>query len=509
MDPKQEMRYRFSDRRSATMAKSTPNIIYILADDMGYGDMGCNNPESKIPTPNLDLLAEEGMRFTDAHAPSSVCTPSRYALLTGRYAWRTSLKNSVLWPYDPPLIEPGRLTAAEMLRRQGYRTACIGKWHLGWEWATLDGKPAHEGTAAGRLDREIREERERHIDFSMPMGGGPVDCGFDTYFGVDVPNFPPYTWFEQDRLASEPTVPKPDEMFGWPGIMKPGWTLEEMIPAFVRRVVNYIESSGPDPFFLYFPLTSPHTPIVPNTPFIGRSGSGLYGDFVCEVDWVVGQVMAALERSGIADDTLLIFTSDNGPECAPAADGGSYEHARTHDHYSMGDLRGVKRDTWEGGHRVPFLAKWPGVTPPGAVCDQLTILGDFMATCAELTGVDLKADEGEDSVSMLPLLQGDTGEPVRDFAIHHSCHGKFAIRKGSWVFLDSPNGDDNREPDWFKEERGYTAHDFPGELFNLDGDISERVNRYGDHPELVREMSQMLERVKSEDIEERPSPAVG
>ena len=499
----------FHDHHNLTMPNSTPNIIYILADDMGYGDMGCNNPDSKIPTPHLDMLAGEGMRFTDAHAPSSVCTPSRYALLTGRYCWRTPLKNSVLWPYDPPLIEPGRLTVAEMLRGQGYRTACIGKWHLGWEWATTDGQLAHEGTAVGRLDRELREERERHVDFGMPMRGGPVDCGFDTYFGVDVPNFPPYTWFEQDRLAGEPSVPKPDGMFGWPGAAKPGWSLEEMIPAFVRRVVNYIQTSGPEPFFLYFPLTSPHTPIVPNTPFIGRSGSGLYGDFVCEVDWVVGQIMAALERRGIAEDTLLIFTSDNGPECAPAADGGSYEHARIHGHYSMGNLRGVKRDVWEGGHRVPFLARWPGVVPAGSVCDQLTTLGDFMATCAELTDVDLREDEGEDSVSMLPLLQGDTDAPVRDFAVHHSCHGTFAIRRDNWVYIDAPDGDDNREPDWFKKERGYTAHDFPGELFDLDKDISERVNRYGDHPELVREMSQMLERVKAEEIGERPSPEVG
>ena len=222
-----------------------------------------------------------------------------------------------------------------------------------------------------------------------------------------------------------------------------------------------------------------------NAPFIGRSGSGLYGDFVCEVDWVVGQIMAALERRGIADDTLLIFTSDNGPECAPAADGGSYEHARLHGHYSMGNLRGVKRDVWEGGHRVPFLARWPGVVPAGSVCDQLTTLGDFMATCAELTDVDLREDEGEDSVSMLPLLEGDTDAPVRDFAVHHSCHGTFAIRRGDWVYIDAPDGDDNREPDWFKVERGYTAHDFPGELFNLDVDISERVNRYGDHPDLV------------------------
>ncbi len=492
--------------RGATVTR--PNIIYILADDMGYGDLGCNNPESRIPTPNLDRLAAEGIRFTDAHAPSSVCTPSRYALLTGRYAWRTALTESVLWPYDPPLIEPDRLTVAEMLRRQGYRTACIGKWHLGWTWATRDGRAAHDGTGLGRLDRQRRLDRERQVDYGQPMRGGPVDRGFDTYFGVDVPNFPPYTWFEQDRLAAEPTVPKPDDMFGWPGLMKPGWKHEEMIPEFVRRAVDYIESSGPEPFFLYFPLTSPHTPIVPNAPFVGRSGCGLYGDFVCEVDWVVGQVMAALERRGIAADTLMVFTSDNGPECGSAADGGTYEHARIHGHYSMANLRGVKRDTWEGGHRVPFLARWPTVAPAGTVCSQLAILGDLMATCAELTGVSLNEDQGEDSVSILPLLRGEHDRPVREFAIHHSCHGKFAIRKGKWVLIDSPDGDDNAEPDWFKEVRGYTAHDLPGELFDLEEDISERVNRYGDCPEIVREMTCMLERAKSEDIADRPSPAV-
>ena len=372
-----------------------PNIIYILADDMGYGDMGCNNPDSKIPTPNLDRLAAQGMRFTDTHAPSSVCTPSRYALLTGRYCWRTPLKRGVLWPFDPPLIEPDRLTVAGMLRQVGYRTACIGKWHLGWEWATHDGKSANRGTAIGSRDLEQRQALEQNVDYGKPMRGGTIDCGFEEYFGVDVPNFPPYAWFDQDRLTEAPSVEKPNEMFGAPGRMVPGWKLEEMIPELVRRVVDYIESSGSDPFFLYFPLTSPHTPIVPNEAFIGRSDAGLYGDFVCEVDWLVGEVMAALERKGIVDNTLLIFTSDNGPECIQAAAGGCYEQIRNFDHYSMAHLRGAKRDTWEGGHRIPFIARWPDVTPAGMVCNQLTILGDFIATCAELTGVELKREEGE------------------------------------------------------------------------------------------------------------------
>ena len=472
------------------MTELRPNIIYILADDMGYGDMGCNNPDSKIPTPHLDHLASQGMRFTNAHAASSVCTPSRYSILTGRYCWRSQLKSSVLWDWDPPLIERNRLTVAGLLRQNGYRTACIGKWHLGWEWATLDGESACKGTTIGGWDKETRYALGKNIDFSKPMRGGPVDNGFDTYFGVDVPNFPPYTWFEQDRITDAPTEEKPDKMFGLPGPMKPGWKLEEMIPEFVRRAETYIEDSGPDPFFLYFPLTSPHTPIVPNRQFIGTSGAGSYGDFVCEVDWVVGRVMEALERKGIAENTLVIFTSDNGPESS------AYECANQLGHYSMAQLRGIKRDTWEGGHRVPFIARWPQATPAESTCDQLITLGDLMATCAGLLGVELPKDAAEDSVNMLPLLQGDTQTVVRRSAVHHTCSGRFAIRKDDWVFIDAPSGDDNKEPDWFKKERGYTSHDHPGELFNLREDIAERKNLYTEHPEVVQDMARLLADVK-------------
>ncbi len=477
---------------------SRPNIVLILADDMGYGDCGCNSPESKIPTPALDRLAGRGMRFTDAHASSSVCTPSRYSILTGRYSWRTRLKSGVLWPWDPPLIEPDRRTAAGLLRQHGYRTACFGKWHLGWEWATLDGAPAWEGTEYGKHDSPLRHALGRNIDYSKPVRGGPVDCGFDTYFGVDVPNFPPYTWFEDDRLTDPPTEEKPDDLFGHPGLMKPGWKHEAMIPEFTRRAVEYIESSGPEPFFIYFPLTSPHNPIAPNEEFIGRSGAGLYGDFVCEVDWVVGEVAAALERKGIAGDTLLVFTSDNGPECSRSADGGAYERVRTSGHYSMGGLRGVKRDTWEGGHRVPLVASWPRLVPEGARCDQLVMLGDFMATCADFLGVTLAEGEAEDSVSVLPLLRGETGTTVRDSVVHHSCSGQFAVRRGNWVFIDAPSGDDNDEPEWFKAERGYVPHDHPGELFDLGADLSERENLYAERPDVVGELSQLLDATRGE-----------
>jgi arylsulfatase A-like enzyme len=478
------------------MREDRPNIVYILADDMGYGDMRCNSPACKIPTPNLDRLAAQGMRFTDAHASSAVCTPSRYAILTGRYAWRTPLQSGVLWPWDPPLIEPDRLNVAELLRQHGYQTACIGKWHLGWEWATLDGEPAHKGAGLGVLDRQQRHEMERNIDYTKPMRGGPIDRGFDTYFGVDVPNFPPYAWFEGDRLTALPTEEKPDDTFGLPGRMVPGWALEEMIPALARRAIQTIEESGPAPLFLYFPLTSPHTPIVPNAPFIGTSGVGLYGDFVCEVDWVVGEVMDALERKGIVDDTLLVFTSDNGPECIPSADGGCYARILQHRHYSMAHFRGVKRDAWEGGHRVPLIARWPAVIPSGTVCDQLVGLIDLLATCADVLDTELPAGEGQDSVSTLPLLQGEVDTPIRDAIVYHSASGKFALRRHGWVFINAPSGDDNQEPEWFKAERGYTSHGFPGELFDLQHDISQARNRYGECPEVVQALAGRLDQVR-------------
>lgn len=481
-----------------------PNIIYILADDMGYGDMQCNNPNCKIPTPNLNKLAERGMRFTNVHAGSSVCTPSRYNLLTGRYTWRSRLKKGITWPWDGALIEPDRPTVANLLRDNGYTTACIGKWHLGLDWSTKDGRHANQTLPFGEGDRQNRLEFENNIDFAGRIGGGPVDRGFNSYFGVDVPNFPPYTWFEDDHLAAIPTEDKPDEMYGHPGKMLPGWSLEAMIPEFTRRAVKFIESRSAEekadaPFFLYFPLTSPHSPIVPNKEFQGQSGIGAYGDFVCEIDWVVGEVMAALERRGITDNTLIIFTSDNGPERQTPDDEGVWERARRNGHYSMGDWRGIKRDVWEGGHREPFIASWPNVIPAATECAQLVGLGDFMATCADILNVPLPENGGEDSVSMLPLLQGQTDKPTRDCLVHHSCHGKFAIREGDWVLIDAPTGADNQEPEWFQQERGYQEHKHPGELFNLREDPAERCNRYAEQPDVVRRLKEKLENIKGGD----------
>lgn len=502
------------------MNSKRPNIITILADDMGYGDMRCNNPECRIPTPNLDRLAGMGMRFTDAHAGSSVCTPSRYNLLTGRYAWRSRLKSGIVWQWDGALIEPGRETVASLLKSNGYDTVCIGKWHLGWDWPTLDGKHPNETLTYGSIEREKRDAYGReNIDFSGRLGGGPVDHGFDSYFGVDVPNFPPYAWFENSHLVAAPTEEKPDHLYGHPGPACPEWNLEAMIPEMTRRAVAYVADQGAaqrsgstDPFYLHYPLTSPHSPIVPNKAFQGQSGIGAYGDFVCEVDWVVGEILDALEKNGILENTLVIFTSDNGPEDRTPDGEGVYERARQHRHYSMGDLRGIKRDAWEGGHRVPFIASWPEAVPSASVCHQLIGLGDLMATCADIIGTPLADGAGEDSVSALPLFRGQTDTPTRSSIIHHSISGKFAVRKDNWVLIDAPSGDDNREPEWFQKERGYREHDCPAELFNLDEDPSERTNLYRDRPEVVSELKALLENAKKHGSdgappEEGPVPA--
>jgi len=308
----------------ASPAANRPNIVFILADDMGFGDLACQNPDSKVPTPNLDRLAAEGIRFTDAHSPSAVCTPTRYAALTGRYAWRTRLKRGVLWCWDRPLIEADRLTVGKLLQSLGYDTACVGKWHLGMDWPTTDGKPP-VGMGSTRA-----KGSGSNVDFTKAIANGPTTRGFAYYFGTAVPNFPPYCFIENERTVGLPTVPKPPGMFGCPGPMLEGWKLEGILPGLMHKAVAYIDAKGGRakneafrqkagaPFFLYMPLTAPHTPIAPAAEFRGKSKAGAYGDFVCQVDHVVGQVLAALKRNGFAENTLVVFTSDNG---SPARDG--------------------------------------------------------------------------------------------------------------------------------------------------------------------------------------------
>ena len=480
--------------RSAT-ATAKPNIVFILADDLGYGDLGCYNAGSKIPTPHLDRLAGQGMRFTDSHAPTSVCTPTRYAILTGRYAWRSRLQRGVLGPWEKPLIAADRLTVPALLTQHGYTTAAIGKWHLGWTWPTKDGAPPSSAT-----------NPLSNVDFARPITDGPTTRGFDYYFGTDVPNYPPYCFIENDHTVGTPSLPDTGRVDGFnrPGPMLPGWKLVNILPELTGRAVKRVEDAAKtgQPFFLYFTLTSPHYPVVPAPEFRGMSKAGEYGDFVVQTDWTVGQVLAALARSGVADNTLVIFTSDNGPEITGEVKQGVYDRAQQTGHYSMGELRGAKRDAWEGGHRVPFLARWPGKIAPGTVSNETICHVDLMATVAAIVGTKLPANAGEDSVSLLPLLQGEKlNRPLREATVHHAASGKFAIRKGEWVLIDAPSGDDNNakgEPQWLKDERGYTRHTLPGELFNVRDDVGERRNQLAEHPEIARELKALLEKYRRE-----------
>lgn len=469
-------------------AAEKPNIVFILADDLGYGDLGCYNMDSKIPTPYLDQLASEGMRFTDAHSPSSVCTPTRYALLTGRYAWRTRLQRNVLGPWDKPLIAPDRLTVGKLLQQHGYATACIGKWHLGQNYSTTDGKQPIGG-AKNALS---------NVDFTQPITDGPMTRGFDHYFGTIVPNYPPYCFIKNDRTVGNPSILAKGGNFNIPGPMVPGWKLENILPEMTRHAVQWVEDTAKTqkPFFLFFSLTSPHYPVVPATEFIGKSKAGQYGDFVHQTDWSIGQVLDAIERNGIADNTLIIFTSDNGSEVTGEVKPGVYDRVQQFGHRSSGELRGAKRDAWEGGHRVPFIARWPGKIESGSESKETMCHADFIATVAAILGKKLPDNAGEDSVSILPVLFGEKlTAPIREATVHHSAKGKFAVRQGEWVLITAPSGDDNLtngEPMWLKSERGYTEHSQPGELFNVREDLSQRQNLYTEKPEIVIKLTLLL-----------------
>ncbi|MBD8488733.1 arylsulfatase [Echinicola sp. CAU 1574] len=462
-----------------------PNIVLILADDLGYGDVGTYNDQAKVNTPYIDQLAKDGMWFTDAHTPSSVCTPTRYGILTGRYSWRTRLKKSVLWPWEAPLIEEHRETLPDMLKSVGYQTAAIGKWHLGWNWSTHDTVPAEDNNGA-------------EVNYNEPIKGGPLAAGFDYYFGDDVPNFPPYTFIENEKVVEMPSVSKPDDMFGHKGVMAPGWTLENVMPTITQKSVEYIESAAKTdkPFFLYFALTAPHTPIAPTAKFKGSSQAGAYGDFVQEVDWTVGQVMDALKRNGLDENTIVIFTSDNG---SPARNGENYSGPvssviKDYGHYANGSWRGYKGDAWEGGHRVPFIVKWPTHIEAGTSAKGLVSSLDIMATVRDIVGIEKKENSSPDGQSMLPTLK-DANEPARNFLVHHSHQGVFAIRKGDWKLIQSQKS--GGFSDGLNKE-GYGI-ETPGQLYNMKDDPAESNNLYAAHPEIVDELSKILQGIKEED----------
>ena len=466
-----------------------PNIVIILADDLGYGDVQSFNPNSKIPTPHLDKLARQGLRFTDAHSPSSVCTPTRYALLTGRYPWRSRLKAGVLPPLGLPLIEAGRLTLPAMLKSQGYTTAIVGKWHLGWDWATTDGKAA-----------AITPNGLSNVDFTKPVANGPLTRGFDYYYGVDLPNFPPYLFIENDRTLGLPTetIPTNNPDINRKGPMMKDWEPVQILPAITDRAVRYVEekAKSSQPFFLYFALTSPHYPVVPSPEFAGKSKAGVYGDFVVQTDAAVGAVMDVLQRSGADKNTLVIFTSDNGPEVASEVKIGAYDRIQKSQHSSMANWRGVKRDAWEGGHRVPFIARWTGKIPAGKTNNSLLGHLDLMASMAALTGFALPSEAAPDSYNQLPALLKNQATK-RGELVYHEHQGDLALRQGDWVFIDSKTcGDGNKEPEWFRQARGLHNCSGAGALYNLKTDPAQAKNLYDAQPEKVREMKTLLDKIR-------------
>jgi arylsulfatase A-like enzyme len=476
----------------AAAVAAKPNIIFILCDDLGYGDVKCNNPDGKIATPCADRLAAQGMRFTDAHTSSSVCTPTRYGVMTGRYNWRSRLQTGVLGGLSPRLIEPGRLTVASLLKRQGYHTACVGKWHLGMDWAKKDGKDVSELTIE-------KAEQVWNVDYTRPIANGPTSVGFDYYYGISASlDMVPYTFIENDRVTVVPTVDK-----DWPlmlgreqgrcrkGPAAPQFEVEHVLPALTRKAVEIIAARAAGakagrPFFLYLPLNAPHTPIAPTAEWKGKSGLNFYADFVMQTDATLGAVMRALDEQGIADNTLLIFTSDNG--CSPQAD---FPALIEKGHNPSGVMRGHKADIWDGGHRVPFIVRWPGKVKAGATCDQLVSLVDFMATCADITGAKLPDNAAEDSVSILPALLGTAGKPLREALVHHSISGKFSIRQGQWKLALCPGSggwSTPRDPQALQQGLPRT------QLYDMTKDIGEQRNLQAEHPDVVKRLTALLEK---------------
>ena len=465
-----------------------PNIVYILADDMGYGDLSCLNTESKIRTEHLDRLCEGGMAFMDGHASSAVCTPSRYSILTGRYNWRSRLKSGVTGGYSSALIEENRLTVPEMLKREGYRTACFGKWHLGWEWAKGTASAAAEKTPAAEQDATFsREEDETDVDFSKPITNGPTTRGFDYFFGIAASlDMPPYVYVEDDRITAEPDRVTADKgmPFWREGPTGADFLHEEVLPKLTEHVVRYIHDNQDDPFFVYFPLPAPHTPILPTAEFAGKSGTNLYGDFCLQVDWTVGQVTQALDDCGLTDDTIVVFAADNG--CSPRAD---LTHLASLGHLPSYHFRGHKADIYEGGHRIPLLVRWPNGIEAGSICDETVCLVDLMATLAEILNVDLPDDAAEDSVSNLPVWSGmPLSSSLREATVHSSLNGSFSIRQGRWK-LEMCAGSGG----WSYPKPGdEPAGTLPIQLYDLEDDISERQNRIHERPDIVEALRDLL-----------------
>ena len=490
---------------SAAMAdhhEAKPNILFILADDLGYGDIGCYNPEAKAPTPNIDRLAREGMRFTDAHSPSTVCTPTRYSLLTGRMAFRNGMKGVFTGAGGPCLIKEDRLTIAGMLRDQGYTTAMFGKWHIGLTFYDKDGKPITKNGL----------EAVKRIDYSQPITGGPIDRGFDQFFGTACCPTTDwlYAYIDGDKIPMPPTrivdrkpLPKhPYSRDNRPGMIAPGFDLEEVDMVFLQKSLEFLEShkqKSPDkPFFLFHSAQAVHLPSFAGRAFKGKTKAGPHGDFIFELDYIVGRLMSKLDQLGYGENTLVIFSSDNGPEVPTVID-----MRKTHKHDGARPWRGVKRDQWEGGHRVPFIARWPKNIKHGSTSAQTICITDVMATCAALTGATIPPNAAEDSYNILPVLLGQAGDkPVREYTLHQTISLALAIRHGNWKYLDHKGSGGNnygREGEWGMKQFALPerAPDAPGQLYDLSKDPGETTNLYNEYPEIVKALKGKLEEYKT------------
>ncbi|ETP72962.1 arylsulfatase A family protein [Lachnospiraceae bacterium JC7] len=466
--------------------KKHPNIILILADDLGYGDVSCMNERSGIHTENIDAIAEEGMVLTDCHASSALCTPSRYSVLTGRYNWRSRLKSSVLPGQSFHLIEEGRETIPSLLKKKGYRTAAVGKWHLGMDWKTENGYTLPATYFEPNASSETIMDG---IDFTAPVKNGPNAVGFDYFYGLPGSlDQPPYIHIENDRAVNVPKVMMgvknlhrhdPSQQFELEyGPAEEGFDPSKIVPEMDEKVLSLVKeyAEGEAPFFLYYATLAVHGPLMPSPEYKGKSGLNAYADFVLQLDGFVGRLDALLEEKGIKDDTLVIFTSDNG--CSAVAD---FPTLISKGHNPSYVYRGLKGDIWEGGHRVPFVARWPKHIPAGKRSEALAGLVDLFATCAEIAGISYEDNAGEDSVSLLPVLTGETGK-VRDALVHHSAMGRYSIRKGDWKL------------EFCKDSGNFGAKDsvLPGEkpyqLYNMAGDVTERMNLYGSCDEIEKEL---------------------
>ena len=458
----------FSICASFARAQEKPNIIFILTDDLGYGDVHALNPKrGKIATPHIDRLAKQGMTFTDAHTSSSVCTPTRYSVLTGRYNWRTRLQKHVLRGFDRPLIDDDRLTVADVLQQQGYTTACIGKWHLGLGLPTTGKSPA--------------DKTGKDVDWSGRISGGPIDLGFDYFYGISASlDMPPYIYIENDRFIGAATATK---AFNRKGPAHPDFEAVDVLPEIGRKTVEFIKQQqrADKPFFAYVPFTSPHTPILPSKKWRGKSRLGKYGDFVMQTDAVIGEIVAALRAMRLSKNTIVIVTSDNGCSAKQA----KAKELNKMGHYPSAQFRGYKSDLWDGGHRVPFIVRWPARVAPGTTSDQLICLTDLLATCADLSGASVPENAGEDSVSFAAALQGNPIQSTRQGVIHHSIDGKFSYRQGKWKLLLSAGSGG-----WSK---GETSDGIVGQLYDMDIDPSETTNLYTSQSDVVAALLAQLE----------------